>query len=554
MVEFSLVYNITARISQALTGLRNVASGIEDLGRTSRRSTRDTERNLLVQKLSWLAWAAAVGYSVREMILRSTVLSTFIRGLGSIFMAFLDTALAPLIPFFVRIIGWLMRLYRWWRNLPAPVRGAIGAFLLLLGSLATVITFLKAFGFILMPLLHIFRFVWLGILAVTRLAVAGIAALIGAGPIGWAILAIIGIVTFLLLAWKYNWFGMRDVLNRVGAAIKAGILAVAGFLRDLGAKIVEFFAGLPQFFSELPGKIAGALSTAGSIIASWAASAKNTIVTFFTSLPEQARSGFDALREKCSSGLETIHNFFQEHFPTLTRIVDSTISVLRSKLSEGLSSMVSVTRDNLPLMRSAWDKLLRGDIPGAFQDWSQFIMNISKGTFDTLNNLTGGRLGEWLSIAVEKFNDFADKAKQFGSEVVDRIRSFGSAFLEAGRYLVDELVRGLANIGDRIWNAIRAGLSDVANKLRDWASGLISFSPRISEIPLVFAQTLSRGFAARGFETSRVHVGMPVAESRVIQFSPAITVNVEVREEGKSPEELADEIASLLQRKMEAIL
>jgi len=554
MVEYSLIYNISARISQALGGLRKVGSSIEDLGRTSRRSTRDTERNLLVQKVSWLAWAAAVGYSVREIILRSTVLSAFIRGLGSIFTAFLDTALAPLIPFFLKIVEWLMKLYKWWRSLPAPVRGAIGAILLFLGALVTVITILKVFGFILMPLLGIFKFVWIGILAITRLAVGGIAALISAGPIGWAILAIIAVVSFLFLAWKFNWFGMRDILNRVGAVIKAGILAVAGFLKDLGIKIIEFFAGLPQFFSELPGKIRGALSTAGSAIANWASSAKDTIAYFFGSLPERASNGLRAFVAVHRTMLERIHGFFQEHFPGLTAVVDRGVGLLKSKFVEGLSSMVRITNDQLPLMKSAWDKLLRGDIPGALQDWSQVILNLTQGAYDTLNDLTGGRLGEWVRIASDKINAFVERVREFGSSVVERIRSFASAFLEAGRYLVDQLVRGLANIGSRIWNSIRSGLSDVANKLRDWAAGLISFSPRISEIPAIFARTLSQGFAARGFETPKVHVGVPSPESKVVQFSPSITVNVEVKEEGKSVEELADEIASLLQRRMEAIL
>jgi len=141
------------------------------------------------------------------------------QGMGTVGRLILRVAL-PLLNFF--------------KNLPSPIKHAIGAFVGLAAAVAAivgpVILLAGAFAMAISSILEIGAAV--GALGISFGAIAGaVSAAIGiigafvaaAAPIIAIILAIVAVLAVLYLAWKNNWFGIRDIVNSAIDFIKQKI-------------------------------------------------------------------------------------------------------------------------------------------------------------------------------------------------------------------------------------------------------------------------------------------------------------------------------------------
>ncbi|MBW9222434.1 phage tail tape measure protein [Methanothermococcus sp. SCGC AD-155-C09] len=125
--------------------------------------------------------------------------------------------------------------------LPAPVKKAIGAFVGLVAAVAAIVgpILLVVGGLAMMvaPIIEVVAAV--GGLSAAFGAIAGIvASAVGAigtfiaavNPIVWVILAIVAVLAGLYLAWKNNWFGIRDITASIIQTVKEKI---AGFIEGI---------------------------------------------------------------------------------------------------------------------------------------------------------------------------------------------------------------------------------------------------------------------------------------------------------------------------------
>ncbi|ACX72430.1 phage tail tape measure protein, TP901 family [Methanocaldococcus vulcanius M7] len=116
-------------------------------------------------------------------------------------------------------------------KLPTPIKHAIGAFVGLAAAVAAIvgpiILLAGAFAMAISSTLEIVSVI--GALGISFGAIAGaVSAAIGAigafiaaiAPITAPILAIVAVLAVLYLAWKNNWFGIRDIVNSAISAVK----------------------------------------------------------------------------------------------------------------------------------------------------------------------------------------------------------------------------------------------------------------------------------------------------------------------------------------------
>ncbi|XRO77462.1 phage tail tape measure protein [Methanocaldococcus sp. 10A] len=151
--------------------------------------------------------------------------------------------------------------------LPAPIKQAIGAFIGLAAAVAAIvgpiITLVGLFGMAISSILEIISVI--GALGFSLGTIAGaVSAAIGAlgafvavvTPIIAVILAIVAVLAVLYLAWKNNWFGIRDI--------------TASIVQKVKEQIMMFIKGIKWLISEIrknKGKILEALKY--SLLGPW---------------------------------------------------------------------------------------------------------------------------------------------------------------------------------------------------------------------------------------------------------------------------------------------
>lgn len=145
----------------------------------------------------------------------------------------LGTAFLPVLKDLVgmakELMPYIQQAVGWFSNLPTPVKtgvAALGGLLAIAGPLIGAISSIVSVASALGPVLA---------------AIAGVIT----GPVGIAIVAIIGLLALLYAAWTNNWGGIRDFGMKLWEDIKAGFQAFTQFLRQLWE---ADFGGIRSYF------------------------------------------------------------------------------------------------------------------------------------------------------------------------------------------------------------------------------------------------------------------------------------------------------------------
>jgi len=139
------------------------------------------------------------------------------------------------------ILAVIVPMLKIFQALPAPVKQAIGVFVGLAAAVAAIVgpilLVVGGLAMLIAPIIEVVAAVGglsaaLGAISgAVATAVGAIAAFITAvNPIVWVIIAIIAILAGLYLAWKNNWFGIRDITASIVQTVKEKI---AGFIEGI---------------------------------------------------------------------------------------------------------------------------------------------------------------------------------------------------------------------------------------------------------------------------------------------------------------------------------
>lgn len=172
-------------------------------------------------------------------------------------------------------------------------------------------------------------------------------------------------------------------------------------------------------------------------------------------------------------------------------------------------------------------------------------------------DIVTGRFGQIPEDVKKIFRDWqdangrmADRFKSFITVTIPnavrsgiaKIKAFNSKWYHVGSELVSRIIRGIGDIGGKIWNAIKSGLSSVAGKISDWASGILGLSPTLLEIGAKIPKTLMAGATNIPLNINRIintHVATPITagggiggsstKQITINFNPRINITGEIK-------------------------
>ena len=226
-----------------------------------------------------------------------------------------------------------------------------------------------------------------------------------AGPLGIVIAVIAAVViAFTLLYTKCKPF--RNFINGLGKTIVKVFKAIPGVIVAVGKKIGSAIKAIARVFKALPGVIVAA-------------------------------------GKKVGSGIKAVGGFFK-------------------KFGSGVKSSVKYAADsakaNLSAMKAAFKKN-GGGIKGVFAAMGAGIVNNAKREFGLMNKITGGKLGQFASLAKSKMKQASQNIKSGLTTGINFIKSLPQKALTWGKDFLDGLIKGIKSKIAAVGKAVK-GVGD----------------------------------------------------------------------------------------------
>ncbi len=286
---------------------------------------------------------------------------------------------------------------RWFKALSPETRKAIvkvGALAAALGPVLTVVGQLISWGAAIAGFLGKFGAVsaLLGKIgagfAAVKTAIAGVLAAVG--PVGWIILAIIGIITALYFAWKNNWLGMREPISKFVAALLNGFNTAVVAAQQL-LFIVKYYAG--QAWQWLIGTLKRA----------W-----NTVVMLWTLLSVMWNYIVSLVITKATE-------LYSRVVSTIVRLVTTVVARWRS-------------------FRAKVVEIFLNFVARVVEHVMDFREKVSALFWETVNRVKSIVLGtDWISVGKNIIQGIIDGAKQMASALLDYFAGLARSALDAAK-------------------------------------------------------------------------------------------------------------------------
>lgn len=270
-----------------------------------------------------------------------------------------------------------------------------------------------------------------------------------------------GFLKDLSAKWKNLTPGQQNFIVKlamVAAAVGPVVIGIGKFVTALG-QIKKAIAGAKAAFGILKG--AGVLLTGplgiviGVIIAlvvtftllytkckpfrDFINNLGKTIAKVFKALP----GVISAAGRKIGSAIKAVGGFFK-------------------KFGSGVKSSVKFAANsakaNLSAMKASFKKN-GGGIKGVFAAMGTGIVNSAKARFDLLNKITGGKLGQFVSLAKSKAKAAANGVKSGLNTAVNFLKSLPSKALQWGKDFLDGLIKGIKSKVAAVGKAVK-GVGD----------------------------------------------------------------------------------------------
>lgn len=290
-------------------------------------------------------------------------------------------------------------------------------------------------------------------------------AAMAANPIGIIIGLVVGLIAAFIYLWNTNEEFREAIINCWNAILDAGKVVwdwlVKFFTEDIPSAfntIKEWFAGLPEWFSELWSKVTAKFSEWGE-----------NISNFFT--------------ETIPKWIENIGAWFNE----LPYLIGYALGYVLAKIIEwGINTWIYFA-ENIPI----WIENISNwfsELPGKIQQWltdtfnktiewgSNMAQKAKESAQEFINKCIEwfsklpGRVNEWFTQTITKANEFAtnlgDKAKEAGKEMVDKLTN-------AVKNLPSQMMSVGKNIVEGVWNGITSMGSWLSSKVSGFFNGIV---------------------------------------------------------------------------------
>lgn len=312
----------------------------------------------------------------------------------------------------------------------------------------------------------------------------------GKWKMGWIAMSVAAVGTLYAIAKSsaviggyFSEFGMMvgDAFDAIGIAMSPILDPLMDFLWDAEEAFVEH--------------VIPALETFANKVAEVAIPALKNLKDDFLALPANVKKGIVGIgaaaivlapifgplyilpaillakfRDKIPKIIETFQNtwseiksiyetFVKPIFESIKTFIDAIWNTIKLIFAAAFLTIKAIFVGDTELLRRVWVK------------FGERLREIWGEAWDSIKNLVG--------IAL--------------STIITKLKGYKDKFVESGRNLPKAIIEGIGDIGATIWNAVKSGLSSVAGKISNWASGILGLSPTLLEIGAKIPKTLMTG-------------------------------------------------------------
>ena len=345
----------------------------------------------------------------------SSNLETFLITVGT---PLINDVLVPLVGILTDLFGKLATVnpeFLKWVVVIGGVLAGLGTLLVVVGQVAGAISSIGALVGLLAPILGP--------------AIAGIVAALA--PIALPILAVIAVVALLYLAWKNNWLGIRDWVQKIVPEIGAFLASAWEWIK---ATAINVWTAISTFFT-----------TTWTAIQTTATTIWTAVSGFFTTITTAIQTTINTIWTAISTFFTTITTAIQTTITTSWTIIRDTVHEIWTKMLEKASEIWVGIRDT--------------------------ITDIVNGLISFAGNAGGAMIEAFRNSIVSKANAVLDAVRT----IVAKIRALLpgsdakvgplSDLTAAGRALPVTLAKGIVAGQGAVYRAAMDMLPDLANPL-----------------------------------------------------------------------------------------
>lgn len=293
-----------------------------------------------------------------------------------------------------------------------------------------------------------------GILATIKGAVVGLVATVG-GPVTLIIAGVVGIVTALTTLWHTNedfrnavigaWENIKEVFSNVWGAITEFFTVT---LPEVWANVVEFFAGIPEWFSGIW----------QSVLDTFMAWGENIRIFFTETIPQMFTDALNFIHNLLVTWGNNISNFFTVTIPALWQSLMDWFNSLPEKIGFALGYVIGTI--------SKWGGQVR----------EYLITNVPI----------------WIDNVVKFFSEMPDKIWTWLKNTFDKIATWGTNVknkaVEVGTEFINSIVKFFSELPGKVWE----WLTNAWNNITTWATNV---KEKAVEIGTNFVTTISTFFS-----------------------------------------------------------
>lgn len=264
-------------------------------------------------------------------------------------------------------------------------------------------------------------------------------AVMNANPIMLVVTAIAALVAGLVLAYNKS-ETFRNIVNGAFNAVKD---TIGGWIASAGEAIGRFGEKL----TEIKNNAAQALENVKTSFSEKWAAAKATTANRLAEIKTNLSSTLQFVHDNVRSKLDEVRGNFEEKWGAARDAVSNAMNAASSTAQAVLGTIRANTASNLANIKAAYDSH-GGGVRGTVAATMTAIQGYYSTAYDTINTLTGGRLGAVVSTMRGKL----EEARSAVSGVLEGIRSAFENKLNAARDAVDSAISRIKGLFNFSWS------------------------------------------------------------------------------------------------------
>lgn len=283
-------------------------------------------------------------------------------------------------------------------------------------------------------------------------------------PFGAIVVAITAVVAALVLLYKHS-KTFRNFVNGLAKAAEKAVKSIVKFFKDLPKNLKKIFDGLGKTFDGLGKSISKAVNWK-TISKDWSkgwselsketskgvkqtskdwngvkSSVSKATSSLWKSAKNDFKNGWSDIGKDTSNGVKTASKDWNNLKIQTGKFAADMMKNNQKTFSQGYKVMQDESKVWHDITSGNWGNL-GSDTKKWASDMTKFWKSIFSSTYDWLNKLTGGRLGDMLST----FQSILSKISKAWNETWSSVKSFFSGIWDGIKSAASAGIRGVVNV------------------------------------------------------------------------------------------------------------